>query len=111
MVQRAIRRCAICAAPIVAIPAQAAVASSAPTVPTTQGVVRGFTGDGAAKFLGLPYAAPPVGTLRWRAPQPAARWHGVRSATSYGNRCPQLPTIGDDDYGREHNCDLWDALG
>ena len=60
------------------------------TVRTDKGKVRGFTADGADKFLGIPYAAPPVGALRWRPPAPAAIWHGVRAATSYGNRCPQL---------------------
>jgi len=41
------------------------------------------------EFLGIPYAAPPVGPLRWRPPQPAAHWRGVRSATRFGPHCPQ----------------------
>ncbi len=45
-----------------------------------------------AAFLGIPYAAAPVGNLRWRAPQPLASWHGVRKATKYGPACPQLPS-------------------
>ena len=40
-------------------------------------------------FLGLPYAAPPVGDLRWKAPQPPASWQGVRDATKFGGRCEQ----------------------
>ena len=40
-------------------------------------------------FKGIPYAAPPVGNLRWRAPQPAAPWQGVRKADQYGNSCMQ----------------------
>ncbi|MEI9970251.1 MAG: carboxylesterase family protein [Terracidiphilus sp.] len=40
-------------------------------------------------FLGIPYAAPPVGDLRWKAPQPAAKWKGVRDATAYGAHCMQ----------------------
>ena len=41
-------------------------------------------------FLGLPYAAPPAGNLRWRPPQPAAGWSGVRAATQFGPSCPQV---------------------
>jgi para-nitrobenzyl esterase len=43
-----------------------------------------------AAFLGIPYAAPPVGKLRWKPPQSPSRWTGVRSATSFGPVCPQL---------------------
>jgi para-nitrobenzyl esterase len=42
------------------------------------------------EFLGIPYAAPPVGDLRWRPPQPAAHWHGLRDATQFANHCPQV---------------------
>jgi para-nitrobenzyl esterase len=41
------------------------------------------------KFLGIPYAAPPVNDLRWKPPQPAAKWHGQRDATQFANHCPQ----------------------
>ena len=41
-------------------------------------------------FYGIPYAAPPVGELRWRPPQPAAAWEGVRDCARPGPRCPQL---------------------
>jgi para-nitrobenzyl esterase len=61
----------------------------APIVATDQGLVRGATTNGADEFLGIPYAAPPVGRLRWQPPQPAARWPGVRAATQYGPHCPQ----------------------
>jgi len=43
----------------------------------------------ADEFLGIPYAAPPVGALRWRPPQPAARWSGVRDATQFAPHCAQ----------------------
>jgi len=64
--------------------------SRAPIAVTRDGVVQGFSAGGVDKFLGIPYAAPPVGSLRWRAPQPAAPWHGVRSATTLPPACPQL---------------------
>lgn len=42
-------------------------------------------------FLGVPYAAPPVGDLRWKPPQPVRHWNGTRKATEFGATCPQLP--------------------
>jgi para-nitrobenzyl esterase len=55
------------------------------------GTVLGFdTGNGAQGWLGLPYAAPPVGDLRWRAPQPPQPWTGARNALVAGASCPQL---------------------
>jgi para-nitrobenzyl esterase len=61
------------------------------TVKTVEGKVHGKTiNQGKVRaFLGLPYAAPPVGELRWKAPEPSARWKGVRDATHYGARCMQ----------------------
>jgi para-nitrobenzyl esterase len=56
------------------------------------GLVRGTGNAGVSTFLGLPYAAPPTGNLRWRAPQPAADWTGVRDATTFGPSCPQAPS-------------------
>lgn len=64
-------------------------------VETQTGTVRGemttdeVVGVSARIFRGLPYAAPPVGDLRWRAPQPAESWEGVRDATRWPDRCPQ----------------------
>ncbi len=60
-------------------------------VNTAQGKVRGKTiNQGKVKaFLGLPYAAPPIGDLRWRPPQPPASWKGERDATEFGARCAQ----------------------
>src|SRR5215467_1687628 len=56
---------------------------------TDRGVVRGIRTDAGRQFLGVPYAAPPVGQLRWRPPQPHERWTGVRDATRFGAHCPQ----------------------
>ena len=60
-----------------------------PVVGTANGVVRGLAGGAVDEFLGIPYAAPPVGALRWQPPQPAARWSGVRDATKFAPHCPQ----------------------
>ena len=57
---------------------------------TTSGEVVGFVGPyGSATWLGIPYAAPPVGDLRWRAPRPVSRWSGVREALVAGSPCVQ----------------------
>jgi para-nitrobenzyl esterase len=55
------------------------------------GVVEGAREQGITAFKGIPFAAPPVGNLRWRPTQPAAKWKGVRPATQYGSDCAQLP--------------------
>ena len=58
-------------------------------VATVDGSVRGKAVAATSEFLGIPYAAPPVGALRWQPPRPAAPWHGVRQAVSYASHCPQ----------------------
>ncbi len=80
-----------CAAVALLASALPAAASSAapPVVATESGLVRGATNDGVRTFDGIPYAAPPVEQLRWKAPQPAASWHGERDATQAGSPCPQ----------------------
>ena len=60
------------------------------------GMVQGTEeAGGVRRFAGLPFAAPPVGALRWREPRAAAPWKGVRDATRFGPRCMQLPIFGD----------------
>ena len=56
---------------------------------TADGAVRGQAVASGVEFLGIPYAAPPVGALRWQPPRPAAPWHGTRAATAYAPHCPQ----------------------
>ena len=69
-------------------PAEAAPGT--PLVVTTSGgAVQGATVGTVDEFLGIPYAAPPVGALRWKPPQPPARWSGTRLATTFGPHCPQ----------------------
>jgi para-nitrobenzyl esterase len=54
------------------------------------GVIAGRSNGAIEVFKGVPFAAPPVGPLRWRPPQPAAAWTGVRDASAYGPACPQV---------------------
>jgi para-nitrobenzyl esterase len=68
--------------------------SSAPTVTLVSGRLRGMRFGNERKrvaFLGVPYAAPPTGELRWKPPEPFAGWVGMRDATRFGAACPQLP--------------------
>lgn len=70
--------------------------AKAPRAITASGVVEGaMEPSGVTSYKGIPYAAPPVGDLRWRAPQPAAKWRGVRAATQFGPRPMQLPLFAD----------------
>ena len=61
----------------------------ATTVMTTSGPLQGVAADGLVVFQGIPYAQPPVGDLRWRAPHPVSPWTSVRSATTFGPDCLQ----------------------
>ncbi len=88
--------CTIVAAAAASAPAFAGGNHSdgGPTVNTDEGPVRGFTQGGVNTFLGIPYAAPPVGTLRWQPPRPAKHWHGLLDATKFANTCPQVTELG-----------------
>lgn len=80
-------------AAIVVAPATAQ--STSPRAHVTGGTVVGAVDSGVARFIGIPYAAPPVGPLRWRPPAPVVPWRGDRPATAYGASCPQaLPIRG-----------------
>ena len=60
---------------------------------TAEGELRGSMDDDLFVFKGIPYAAAPVGALRWRAPQPVTPWHKVRDATEFGAACWQNRTL------------------
>ncbi|MFF3212852.1 carboxylesterase/lipase family protein [Streptomyces sp. NPDC002886] len=77
------------------MPADAvADASPRPVVSVAQGALRGRAHDGAQEFLGVPYAAAPVGENRLRAPQPPRRWRGVREAAEQAPACLQFSPFG-----------------
>jgi para-nitrobenzyl esterase len=88
---------------------QPAQAGNPLVIKTDRGKVQGkMSADGQARdFLGIPFAAPPIGPLRWKPPQPAAKWHGVRQATSFGSRCMQQTHYADmvfRDPGENEDC-------
>jgi para-nitrobenzyl esterase len=63
-------------------------------VQTTAGPIRGVVGQGQSSFKGIPFAAPPVGDLRWRAPAPPSPWSDIRDATAFGSPCVQVDPKG-----------------
>ena len=73
----------------VLLTAAAPVHATDNTVQIESGSLQGVRSGAVASFKNIPYAAPPVGDRRWRAPEPAAAWSGVRDATAFGNDCLQ----------------------
>ncbi len=80
---------------VLASPLALFAAPSGPQVKTGSGVVEGKEDGAIHTFLGIPYAAPPVGDRRWKAPAPAAKWAGVRKAAEFGAHCMQGKVYGD----------------
>src|SRR4051794_34412246 len=77
-----------------AVPVAAVIAAD--VVKTANGSVEGVTEpSGIHVYRGIPFAAPPTGELRWKPPQPAKNWEGVRKAAQFGARCMQAPIFGD----------------
>jgi para-nitrobenzyl esterase len=70
-------------------------AAAVDKVKVQSGQLKGATDGAVVSFKGIPFAASPTGSNRWRAPQPVAAWKGVRSAANYGSDCMQLPFPGD----------------
>jgi para-nitrobenzyl esterase len=100
MLCRLLTAAALAGALASATPALAATSQPKPSpknvgtvVRTRAGVIRGTARGNVLRFLGVPYAAPPVGPLRWRPPQPVRPWRGVRSAQHSGPPCVQLPRV------------------
>jgi para-nitrobenzyl esterase len=70
-------------------PVQANSAVEAPLVATAEGMLRGSGSGKTDRWLGIPYAVPPIGNMRWRPPEPVGPWTGIREATDFASRCPQ----------------------
>lgn len=83
-----LRKIALAAMIVLAAPS---LFSQAGIVGTDSGRLQGVTQSGIESFKGVPFAAPPVGELRWRAPQPVKPWSGVRNADAYSADCMQVP--------------------
>lgn len=78
-----------------------------PQVNTQYGVLEGLDESGIYTFKGVPFAAPPIGDLRWREPQPVGKWDGVRKADKFGPRAMQRAVFGDMDFrsnGMSEDC-------
>jgi para-nitrobenzyl esterase len=94
---------------LASVGASAATARSAPApaagvVHTEGGSVRGTVAGDYRTFQGIPYAAPPTGSLRWAPPAPAAHWDGIRNATKPGNDCPQSADLLGDPGSNTEDC-------
>jgi para-nitrobenzyl esterase len=87
----------LCAITLGAVPAYAKKVHKIPRTPvvvTPSGKLRGVINGDIAEFLGIPYAAAPVGNLRWMPPQPFGRWQGVLDASAFGSQCTQPGGVG-----------------
>jgi para-nitrobenzyl esterase len=83
---------------------------------TSAGTVEGQVVDGIGEFKGIPFAAPPVGNLRWKAPQPAIPWTGVRRTVAFGPACMQGPILAEmgSNAPKSEDClylDVWTPAG
>ncbi|HEY2806639.1 MAG TPA: carboxylesterase family protein [Gemmatimonadales bacterium] len=83
------------AAGLIAFACLGAAPISGPRVQLKSGIVAGEAADSLRIFRGVPFAAPPVGDLRWKPPQPVGPWTGTRDATHFAPRCMQQPVFSD----------------
>jgi para-nitrobenzyl esterase len=79
---------------LLALPLGMAAGAQAAPVATAEGPIKGVSKNGITQFLGIPFAKPPVGALRWMPPQAPAKWTGVRKADEFGPTCAQVTTLG-----------------
>ncbi|NPU83669.1 MAG: carboxylesterase family protein [Syntrophaceae bacterium] len=87
---KTITRAAMMILLLIAVPGGIFAAGKTPDViPIDSGPISGKAEDGLQIFLGIPYAAPPVGDLRWKPPQEVALWTQVRTCREFGRSCPQ----------------------
>jgi len=77
------------------------IAQQPSPVKVSEGMVQGTFENGLTVYKGIPFAAPPVGDLRWKAPQPATKWDGVKQATKYG---PAAFQGGNPPSGKSEDC-------
>ena len=70
-----------------------AFAQAPAPVRTQAGLVQGTTENGLTVYKGIPFAAPPLGDLRWRAPQPPTSWTGVKVTDKFAPGCMQVPVV------------------
>ena len=82
-------------------PSSSTAAGDAPIVQTADGSVRGVATSSGVEFRGIPYAAPPIGELRWTPPQPVTPWADTREATTFSPVCPQGPPS---PWGQSEDC-------
>jgi para-nitrobenzyl esterase len=84
---------AIFSAAVVLLLSSALAAQTPKSVRTEAGPVQGTVEGGITVYLGIPFAAPPLGDLRWRAPQPVTSWTGIRHAVKFAPGCMQTPIV------------------
>ena len=89
MQKLSMRAALVAAAVLVSLPAVAEIRE----VEVTGGRLAGVSANGIVSFKGIPFAAPPVGALRWKAPQPVKTWTGVKQASTFGASCMQDPNF------------------
>src|SRR5512145_158394 len=77
------------AAPATPAPVATTAPGSPPAVQTDAGAISGISAGTLQVYHNIPYAAPPVGDLRWKAPAAAQPWNGIRDGTEYSASCPQ----------------------
>lgn len=84
---------------------QAAADDHNNAIVTESGPLKGITTGPVNEYLGIPYAAPPLGALRWLPPKPFGKWHGVFQATQFGSECQQTLF-----FGRPHSARIVSSL-